>query len=71
MQVHGRCGGRAGERHHGPHSLRHSLATNMLNADVPVGAISDVLGHCDVKSTEFYLSVDLAHSRDLALEVPL
>ncbi|MBQ9003390.1 MAG: tyrosine-type recombinase/integrase [Eggerthellaceae bacterium] len=67
----GDAGVEPGNRHHGPHSLRHSLATNMLNADVPVSAISDVLGHRDVKSTEFYLSVDLSHSRDLALEVPL
>lgn len=60
-----------GDRHHGPHSPRHSLATNMLAADVPVSAISDVLGHGSVKTTEIYLTVDLAHARDLALEVPL
>ena len=60
-----------GNRHHGPHSLRHSLATNMLGADVPVSAISDVLGHDSTKTTEIYLTVDLAHARKLALEVPL
>ena len=71
----GRCmraaGIEPGSRHRGPHSLRHSLATNMLNADVPVSAISDVLGHGSVKTTEIYLTVDLAHARELALEVPL
>lgn len=34
-----------GNRHHGPHALRHSLASNMLEADVPVHDISAVLGH--------------------------
>ena len=74
-RIVGRCmeaaGVEPGNRHHGPHSLRHSLATNMLAADVPVSAISDVLGHGSVKTTEIYLTVDLAHARDLALEVPL
>lgn len=74
-RIVGRCmeaaGVEPGGRHHGPHSLRHSLATNMLAADVPVSAISDVLGHGSVKTTEIYLTVDLAHARDLALEVPL
>ena len=74
-RIVGKCmeaaGVEPGNRHHGPHSLRHSLATNMLNADVPVSAISDVLGHGSVKTTEIYLTVDLAHARELALEVPL
>ena len=51
--------------------MSHSLATNMLGADVPVSAISDVLGHDSTKTTEIYLTVDLAHARKLALEVPL
>ena len=74
-RVVGRCmaaaGVEPGGRKHGPHSLRHSLATNMLADDVPVHAISDVLGHCGTKSTEVYLTVDVAHARNLALEVPL
>ena len=74
-RVVGRCMAAAGvvpgNRSHGPHSLRHSLATNMLADDVPVHAISDVLGHGGVKSTEVYLTVDVAHARGLALEVPL
>ena len=60
-----------GRRHHGPHSLRHSLATSMLAADVPVSAISDVLGHGSARTTETCLTVDLAHARDLASGVPL
>ena len=60
-----------GNRHHGPHPPRHSLATNMLAADVPVSAISDVLGRGSVRTTGIYLTVGLAHARDLASGVPL
>ena len=74
-RIVGRCmeaaGVEPGDRHHGPHPPRHSLATNMLAADVPVSAISDVLGRGSVKTTGIYLTVGLAHARDLALEVPL
>lgn len=67
----GAAGVEPGGRRHGPHSLRHSLATNMLAADVPVSAISDVLGHGSARTTETCLTVDLAHARDLASGVPL
>lgn len=59
-----------GNRHHGPHALRHSLASNMLEADVPVHDISNVLGHSRTQTTAMYLSVDARHMRELALEVP-
>lgn len=59
-----------GNRHHGPHALRHSLASNMLEADVPVHDISAVLGHSRIQTTAMYLSVDAGHMRELALEVP-
>lgn len=66
----GAAGVEPGRRHHGPHSLRHSLATSMLAADVPVSAISDVLGHGGAKATGICLAVGLAHARDLASGVP-
>lgn len=59
-----------GNRHHGPHALRHSLASNMLEADVPVHDISAVLGHSRTQTTAMYLSADAGHMRELALEVP-
>lgn len=67
----GAAGVEPGRRHHGPHSLRHSLATNVLAADVPASAISDALGHGSARTTETCLTVDLAHARDLASGVPL
>ncbi|HLX53764.1 MAG TPA: tyrosine-type recombinase/integrase [Aquella sp.] len=57
-------------RHHGPHALRHSLATNLMNNNVPISAISSVLGHANTRSTEIYLTVDERNLKNLSLEVP-
>jgi integrase len=57
-------------RHRGPHSLRHSLATNLMQENVPLSAISNILGHSSTRTTEIYLSVDETHLRELTLEVP-
>ena len=57
-------------KHHGPHALRHSLATNMLNKNVPISAISQILGHSDIRTTEIYITKDTTHLRELTLEVP-
>lgn len=57
-------------KHHGPHSLRHSLATNMINNNVPVSSISQVLGHSNTRTTEIYITKDTTHLRELSLEVP-
>lgn len=57
-------------RHHGPHSLRHSLATNMLAENVPISAISNIMGHSSTKTTEIYLTVDETHLKEISLEVP-
>jgi len=57
-------------RHRGPHSLRHSLATNLMQENVPLSAISNILGHSSTRTTEIYLSVDETHLKELTLEVP-
>lgn len=55
----------------GMHTLRHSLATGMLNEGIPLPTISSVLGHADISSTESYLRVDISGLRKCALEVDL
>lgn len=57
-------------RHHGPHALRHSLASNMMSENVPISAIANILGHSSTKTTEIYLTVDETHLKELSLEVP-
>jgi integrase len=55
---------------HGPHSLRHSLASALLEANVPMPVISEALGHTDTESTSVYLKIDIAQLKLCALEVP-
>jgi integrase len=56
-------------KHHGPHALRHSLATNLMSENVPISAISSILGHSSTKTTELYITVDETNLKELALEV--
>jgi len=55
---------------HGPHSLRHSLATNMLKNNVSMPIISTVLGHQNTESTKVYLKVDVEKLRQCPLPMP-
>jgi len=57
-------------RKYGPHSLRHSLASNLLAQDTSILIISKVLGHASVDSTSVYAKVDILHLRMCELEVP-
>jgi site-specific recombinase XerC len=58
------------ERKHGPHALRHSLATNLLRSNEPMPVISEILGHSSTESTMCYLRVDFNQLKQCALEVP-
>lgn len=64
------CGININGRKHGSHSLRHSLASNMLEQGTNLLDISHVLGHSGVKSTMVYTKVDVRHLRMCGLEVP-
>jgi integrase/recombinase XerD len=57
-------------RKRGPHSLRHSLATNLLGFNEPLPVISEILGHSSTASTKLYLRVDFNQLKQCALEVP-
>ena len=57
-------------RHHGTHALRHSLAGSLLNENIPISAISGVLGHGSILTTDLYLGLDNIGLGKLALEVP-
>jgi len=54
------------------HSLRHTMATQLLNADAELVTIQDLLGHCNVKTTQRYCRIsNLKVQRDYfnAMEV--
>lgn len=57
-------------RKHGPHALRHSLATNLLQNNTPMPVITGILGHSNINTTPRYLSIDIEGLRKAALEVP-
>jgi site-specific recombinase XerD len=57
-----------GQRHYGMHSLRHTLASMLLEQGVSLPLISDVLGHMDPKSTSIYLHCDIEGLRDCAID---
>lgn len=54
---------------HGPHALRHSLASRLLEENIPLPVISAILGHADTNTTAVYLSIDIEKLRGCALEV--
>ena len=54
----------------GPHMLRHSLATHLINSGVSVKQIADILGHADLQSTAIYAKVDTNHLGRVALPFP-
>lgn len=57
-------------RKHGPHALRHSLASILLENETTLPVISEVLGHENTTSTSYYLRIDLKSMKQCVLEVP-
>ncbi|MGE5682207.1 MAG: site-specific integrase [Bacillota bacterium] len=56
------------EKRHGLHSLRHTLASNLLENGTPLPVISEILGHINSTSTVTYLQTAIGHLRLCALD---
>jgi integrase len=56
------------QRRHGMHSLRHTLATRLLEHGTPIEQISDILGHQTVTATGAYLKSSLRLLAQCALD---
>ena len=57
-------------RHHGPHSLRHSLADRLLENNVSIQVISETLGHSKTETTMAYMRIDISSLLKCSLPVP-
>lgn len=53
----------------GIHTLRHSLATNMLNEDIPISIIASTLGDSVETTSNTYLKVDIKNLSKCNMEV--
>ncbi len=56
------------KRRCGLHSLRHTLATQLLRAETPFHVISEILGHATTASTLIYAKADVETLRSAALD---
>lgn len=52
----------------GMHSLRHTFATKMQKATVPLETIASLLGHQSLDSTRIYVRIDVPALRQVALD---
>ncbi len=59
-----------GNRRHGPHSLRASLASSMVNDSVPYEAVRKVLGHSSGNAIKHYARIDIEKLRQYGLVPP-
>lgn len=60
----------AGIHKRGPHALRHTLATGMVNSGATFKAVSDMLGHKSISTTLIYAKLDLKALMQVALPWP-
>lgn len=55
-------------KHRGMHSIRHTMASVLLEKDTPLPVISDIIGHLDTNSTAVYLKVDMERLAECPLD---
>lgn len=53
----------------GTYSLRHSLATTLLQNRTPLSTISNILGHTNIDNTAIYLKVDIPSLRECCIDL--
>lgn len=53
----------------GMHSLRHTMASVLLEKDTPLSIIADILGHADVDSTAVYLKIGMKKLKECPLTI--
>jgi integrase len=61
---------KVGDRKHGSHALRHTMASMLLEQQVSLPVISSILGHSSIQTSMCYLRIDIEALRQCAIEVP-
>lgn len=61
---------KVGDRKHGSHALRHTMASMLLEKQVSLPVISSILGHSSIQTSMCYLRIDIEALRQCAIEVP-
>jgi site-specific recombinase XerD len=52
----------------GMHSLRHTLASRLLEFDIPIETISGIMGHLSVETTQIYTKVNIEALQSVAID---
>ena len=58
-------------RRGGPHALRASYATALVDKGVPYAVVQEALGHNDPESSRHYVRADVRRLKNCALDVPM
>lgn len=58
------------KRKRGPHALRFSLASHLLNRGETIKTVADALGHQNIQTTTIYTKIDTPNLEKCALSVP-